>query len=728
MIKRLAIVWVYLLLNVMPALAAEGMWLPMLLNALNEEDMQAKGMKLSAEDIYSVNRSSLKDAIVSFGGFCTGELISEQGLLLTNHHCGYGQLQRHSSVSNDLLTEGFWAMNRQEELPNPGLFVTFLVRMEDVTREVLQGLDADMEEEQRERLIAERMGRISRQAIEGTHYQAIIKPFFYGNEYYMFITERYDDVRLVGAPPSSIGKFGGDTDNWMWPRHTGDFSLFRVYAGPDGRPAPYSENNVPLKPKHHLPVSLAGVQEGDFTMVFGFPGRTEQYLTSHAVKMLVEETNPNRIALREKRLAIMDSYMKANDTVRIQYAGKYASIANYWKKWIGENRGLKEFNALHDKQELEADFTNWVQKSPERKVKYGNLLNRFADLYGQQQTVNLANVYRGEGIFGAEIMRLAASFAPLLKGERTEEEIAASRPALVAAVNRHFQDYDKTLDKSLLATVLEMYRQYTRENPFHPKSLQKLGNSPQAYQEFADKAFAESALASRERMLEMLHNYDPRKTAKAFRKDPAFQLFTEFDAIYRQHIAPVYQSTQAELEKLYRLYVAGLREMQQDKHFWPDANSTMRVAYGVVDGYVPYDGVYYRYYTTLDGIMEKENPASDEFVVPERLKEIYRKQDYGRYAEEDYMPVCFIASNHTTGGNSGSPVIDAEGRLIGLNFDRTWESTMSDIKYDAEICRNIAVDIRYILLIIDKFAGAGYLVEEMSLVDVEEAMEEAVAE
>lgn len=728
MIKRLAIVWVFLLLSSMPVFAAEGMWLPLLLNALNEEDMQAKGMKLSAEDIYSVNRSSLKDAIVSFGGFCTGELISEQGLLLTNHHCGYGQLQRHSSVSNDLLTEGFWAMNRQEELPNPGLFVTFLVRMEDVTKEVLQGLDAEMEEEQRERLIAERMGRISRQAIEGTHYQAIIKPFFYGNEYYMFITERYDDVRLVGAPPSSIGKFGGDTDNWMWPRHTGDFSLFRVYAGPDGRPAPYSENNVPLKPKHHLPVSLAGVQEGDFTMVFGFPGRTEQYLTSHAVKMLVEETNPTRIALREKRLAIMDSYMKANDTVRIQYAGKYASIANYWKKWIGENRGLKELNALHEKQELEADFTNWVQGDPERKVKYGNLLNRFADLYGQQQTVNLANVYRGEGIFGAEIMRLAASFAPLLKGERTKEEIAASRPALIAAVNRHFQDYDQALDKSLFATVLEMYRQHTRENPFHSKSLQKLGHHPQAYQEFADKAFAESALASRERMLEMLNSYDPRKTAKSFRKDPAFQLFTELDAIYRQHIAPVYESTQTELDKLYRLYVAGLREMQQDKHFWPDANSTIRVAYGVVDGYVPYDGVYYRYYTTLDGIMEKENPASDEFVVPERLKEIHRKQDYGRYAEENYMPVCFIASNHTTGGNSGSPVIDAEGRLIGLNFDRTWESTMSDIKYDADICRNIAVDIRYVLLIIDKFAGAGYLVEEMSLVEAGEKVEEAVAE
>lgn len=729
MIKRLTIVWAFLLLGAMPVLAAEGMWLPLLLNALNEEDMQSKGMKLTAEDIYSVNQSSLKDAIVSFGGFCTGELISDQGLLLTNHHCGYGQIQRHSSVGNDLLTDGFWAMNQQEELPNPGLFVTFLVRMEDVTEEVLQGIDANMEEEERENLVTERIAAISRRATEGTHYQAVIKPFFYGNEYYMFITERFDDVRLVGAPPSSIGKFGGDTDNWMWPRHTGDFSLFRVYAAPDGSPAPYSEDNVPLKPKHHLPVSLDGVQEGDFTMVFGFPGRTEQYLTSHAVKLLIEETNPNRIALRDRRLAIMDEHMKASDTVRIKYASKYASVANYWKKWIGENRGLKQLNAISEKEELEAAFTNWVQDGDtERQEKYGNLLNRFEELYAQQQAVNLANVYRGEGIFGAEIMRLAASFAPVAKGQRPKEEITASRTALEAALHRHFQDYDRRLDKNLFATVLEMYLKNTDAGTYHPESLRKLGNDPQALQGYVDKVFAQSVLSSEARMKEVLATYDQKKTPRGLRKDPGFQLFTEFDDIYRRQIAPVYESTQAELDKLYRLYVAGLREMQEDKHFWPDANSTLRVAYGIVDGYVPYDGVHYRYYTTLEGIMEKEDPTNEEFVVPERLKEIYRTKDYGRYAEEDYMPVCFVASNHTTGGNSGSPVIDAEGRLIGLNFDRTWESTMSDIKYDADICRNIAVDIRYVLLIIDKFAGAGYLVEEMTLAESEELVEEAVVD
>lgn len=723
MIKRLTTLWAFWLLAASPLLAAEGMWLPLLLKAMNEDDMQSMGMKLTAEDIYSVNQSSLKDAIVSFGGFCTGELISDQGLLLTNHHCGYGQIQRHSSVEDDLLTKGFWAMNREEELPNPGLFVTFLVRMEDVTEQVLQGIAADTPEEERARLIEERITAIKEAATAGTHYQAVIKPFFYGNEYYMFVNERYEDVRLVGAPPSSIGKFGGDTDNWMWPRHTGDFSLFRVYAAPDGSPAAYSEDNVPLRPKHHLPVSLAGVQEGDFTMVFGFPGRTEQYLTSHAVKMLVEQTNPNRIALREERLAIMDEYMDANDTIRIKYASKYASVANYWKKWIGENRGLDQLDALAEKKALEAAFADWVQADRSRQQRYGQLLSRFAALYEQQAEVNLANVYRSEGIYGAELMRLAASFAPIARGQRSKTEITGGITTYEGYLKRFFADYDPQVDKSLLMAMLEMYRENV-DPRFQPEEMQKLADDPEAYRKFADKIFSQSVLSSEARMQEMLATYDPKKTAKKLRKDPGFQFFHAIDEVYREQIAPVYEETQEELDKLYRLYVAGLREMQEDKSFWPDANSTLRVAYGIVDGYVPYDGVQYRYYTTLEGIMEKEDPTNEEFVVPERLKEIYRNKEYGPYAAEDYMPVCFVASNHTTGGNSGSPVIDAEGRLIGLNFDRTWESTMSDIEYSPEICRNIAVDIRYVLLIIDKFAGAGYLVEEMTLAS--EPVEEAV--
>lgn len=702
--------------------ATEGMWLPLMLKAL-QDDMQAQGMKLTAEDIYSVNQSSLKDAIVSFGGFCTGELISPEGLILTNHHCGYGAIQEHSSVQDDLLTKGFWAMSKDEEKANAGLFVTFIVRMEDVTAQVLKDVGPGMTESEREKLVASRIQQVSQAATQGTHYGAVIKPFFYGNEYYMFITETFEDVRLVGAPPSAIGKFGGDTDNWMWPRHTGDFSLFRIYAGPDGKPAKYSPSNVPLKPKHHLPVSLEGVQEGDFTMVFGFPGRTQEYLTSHAVKVLMEQTNPHRINIRDKRLEIMGRHMKASDTVRIQYASKYASVANYWKKWIGENRGLMQLNALQEKQALEDEFLVWVQQSPERKELWGELMPRFAQLYQQQKQVDLANNYRREAIFGIELLRLASSFAPLASGSMPAEDFIGKKDRFDASIERHFKDYNLATDKELFVNMLLLYRQNVPLE-FQPQELQKVPATETAMKAYAEKVYNRSMLSSKKKMQELLATYKPEATAKKLRKDPGFLLFNAIQDIYDNKVAPVYATTDPELDLMYRKYLAGLRQMQQDKLFYPDANSTLRVSYGVVDGYVPQDGVRYRYYTTLEGIMEKEDPTNEEFVVPQRLKEIYQNREYGPYAANDYMPVCFIASNHTTGGNSGSPVIDASGRLIGLNFDRSWESTMSDIKYSPEICRNIAVDIRYVLLIIDKFAGATHLVEEMTLVKSKVPVEE----
>ncbi|EMR04248.1 S46 family peptidase [Cesiribacter andamanensis] len=705
-----------------PALwAAEGMWLPLMLKAL-QDDMQAHGMKLTAEEIYSVNQSSLKDAIVSFGGFCTGELISDQGLILTNHHCGYGAIQSHSSVQDDLLTNGFWARTKEEEKPNPSLFVTFIVRMEDVTEQVLQGLDPKLSETEREKQVSERIRQISQQATQGTHYKALIKPFFYGNEYYMFVTETYDDVRLVGTPPSSIGKFGGDTDNWMWPRHTGDFSLFRVYAGPDGKPAKYSPNNKPLKPKHHLPVSLEGVQEGDFTMVFGFPGRTQQYLTSHAVKILMEQTNPHRIDIRDKRLEILDRHMKANDTVRIQYASKYASVANYWKKWIGENRGLKQLNTLEEKRAQEQAFQQWAAQDPQRNEQYGKLLARFAELYQQQERVDLANNYHREALLGVELIKLAGTFNALASGSLPAAELSAGNNRFTTALERHFKDYNAAADKDVFVHMLLLYKQQVPQQ-FQPEPIRKLPTTEAGIRTYADKLYSQSVLASRQKMQEQLSTYDPKKTAARLRKDPGFVLYGAIQEVFEKQIAPVYAATDPELELLYRRYVAGLRQMQQDKLFYPDANSTLRVAYGKVGGYTPQDGVQYLPYTTLEGIMEKEDPSNEEFIVPERLKEIYRTKDYGPYATEDYMPVCFVASNHTTGGNSGSPVIDAKGRLIGLNFDRSWESTMSDVKYSPEICRNIAVDIRYVLLIIDKFAGATHLVEEMTLVDANTTVE-----
>jgi hypothetical protein len=706
--------------------ATEGMWLPLMLKAM-QDDMQAQGMKLTAEDIYSVNQSSLKDAVVSFGGFCTGELISDQGLILTNHHCGYGAIQDHSTVKNDLLTDGFWAMNKSQEKTNEGLFVTFLVRMEDVTDQILTGLSEGMNEEERQKLIDQHIEEVSTKATEGTGYGAIIKPFFYGNEYYMFITETYEDVRLVGAPPSSIGKFGGDTDNWMWPRHTGDFSLFRVYAGPDGKPAKYSPENIPLKPKAHLPVSLDGVQEGDFTMVFGFPGRTQEYLTSDAVNMLMEQTNPHRIDIRDKRLEIMADHMAKNDTVRIQYASKYASVANYWKKWIGENRGLKQLNTLEAKKEQEKMFTEWVNADDVRKSQYGNLLPQFADLYKQQQKVDLASTYRREAIFGVDLMRLASAMSTLATESIPAENFNQQRDRYTSFVDRHFKNYDLKTDRELFTEMLLMYKENVPLR-YQSGEMVRIPNTHGAVEAFAKYIYDKSVLTDRKKVENLLADYPANRAVRKLRNDVGYKFFSEIQEIYDQRIAPVYAETDPKLELLYRTYVAGLRSMKEDSLYYPDANSTMRISYGIVDGYKPADGVRYKHYTTLVGIMEKEDPTNEEFIVPARLKEIYLTKDYGKYAEDEYMPVCFIASNHTTGGNSGSPVIDAQGRLIGLNFDRTWESTMSDIDYSADICRNIAVDIRYVLLIIDKFAGAGHLVDEMTLsegelVRVEEAVE-----
>jgi hypothetical protein len=706
--------------------ADEGMWLPHLLKALNEQEMQDMGMKLSAEDIYSVNHSSMKDAIVSFGGFCTGEVISSDGLLLTNHHCGYGQLQAHSSVENDLLTDGFWAMDRSQELSNPGLFVTFIVRIEDVTEKVLHDINHNTPEEQREALVAERIKILQEEAVKGTHYGAQVKPFFYGNEYYMFITETYEDVRLVGAPPSSIGKFGGDTDNWMFPRHTGDFSLFRIYAGPDGKPAPYSPENVPLKPKYHLPVSLDGIQKGDFTMVFGFPGRTEEYLPSMAVDILQNETNPHRINLRDQRLAIMDEAMKASDEVRIQYAAKYAGVANSWKKWIGQNRGLKRLNTIEEKRELEKQFQQWVRQSAQRQAKYGEVVEGFEEVYEKQQEVNLAYEYLFEAVFGVEAMRLTSRVNRFYEtAKNNEEKMEQARLDLLEYADKFFKDYHAPVDQKLFAAMMKSYEQDI-DQKFHPEKLREASKKyGEEFDEWAEKIYKKSALTSRE---EFNKFFKEKTKLKKIEKDPLYELYNDFITQYRVQIQPVVMETMAKNNRLNRLWMAGLREMQSDKLFYPDANSTMRITYGKVNNYEPQDGVVYDYYTTLEGVMEKEDPSVDEFIVEEKLKELYDNKNYGPYANaKGEMPVCFTASNHTTGGNSGSPVINAEGELIGLNFDRNWEGTMSDIDYDPEMCRNIAVDIRYVLFIIDKFAGAGHLVEEMTLVKENQEAEAAPA-
>ncbi|BDD02850.1 S46 family peptidase [Aureibacter tunicatorum] len=673
------------------AMGEEGMWLPQLLKQLNEQDMQSLGMKMSAEDIYSVNKSSLKDAIVSFNGGCTGEIISNEGLLLTNHHCGYGQIQSHSSVENDYLTDGFWAMSKDEELANENLFVTFIIRIEDVTDQMLAGLDA-LEGKALEDSISARMPSVKEKAVEGTHYEALIKPFFYGNKYYMFVTEKYEDVRLVGAPPSSIGKFGGDTDNWVWPRHTGDFSIFRVYSGPDGKPAKYSEDNIPLKPRHFLPVNIAGINEGDFSMVFGFPGRTQEYLTSYAVEALVDSINPARINIREEKLAIMKAEMDQSDKVRIQYASKYARVANYWKKWIGENRGLKISEAVKVKRVEEKAFQKWADK--QGNEDYKNLLTNLEKANNGLTPYEVPLQYMREAIFGIEAFRLSLG-------------LDAKSDASIA---KFFKDYNRPTDQMMMKAMLKTFDENVADE-YKPEEFQKLKSKFKGdYGKLTDYLFEKSKLTTEKEALAIKSN--PKKLDK----DPVYTLANAFYGLFKNSIVPEIEQRRIEIDQLQKLYVKGLIEMSPEKKFYPDANSTMRVSYGLIDGNEPEDGVKYTFQTTLEGIIRKNESGNPDFAMPEKLRKLYDEKDYGEYGIGDKMPVCFLASNHTTGGNSGSPIIDANGNLIGLNFDRTWQSTMSDVMYNAEICRNIGVDIRYILFIVDKFAGATHLIEEMNIV------------
>ena len=707
-------------LGISSARPDEGMWLPMLLKQLNESEMQKKGMRLSAEDIYSINQSSLKDAIVSFGGFCTGEMISSEGLLLTNHHCGYGQIQNHSSVEKDYLTEGFWAMTREQELPNPGLTATFIVRMEDVTQQILAGIPANVAEAEREKMVQQNISKVRQQATAGTHYDAVIRPFFYGNEYYMYVTETFRDIRMVGAPPSSIGKFGGDTDNWMWPRHTGDFSIFRIYAGEDNKPADYSPNNKPYKPKHHLPISMSGVQENDFTMVFGFPGRTNEYLTSHAIEEIYEVSNPAKIKIRDTKLAILDKDMKASDAIRIQYAAKYASVANAWKKWIGENRGLRKANTIARKQELEKQFTQWANADASRKQTYGNLINEFANNYAALEGITISRDYVMEAAWGVELVKYANDYIKLnelLEAKAPQQEINAQLDRLERGIPGFFKNYNAPTDKKVFVALMNMY--YEGIDPkMHPEVFKTVRQKYKGdFSKYADEVYSKSLFTSEKGVRQAIADIKAGK-GNPLKNDVGFQLANSINSHYQASVLPTYTKVNDNLNLLYRTYVAGLREMQADRKFYPDANSTLRVAYGKVEPYEPVDGVKYKYYTTLEGIIEKAaSGAAEDYAIPARLQELYDKKDYGPYGVNGQLPVAFIASNHTTGGNSGSPVINANGQLIGTNFDRNWEGTMSDLTYNPDQVRNISVDVRYMLFIVDKFAGAGHLVKEMTLVN-----------
>lgn len=706
------------------ATADEGMWLPLFLKSLNYSDMQARGLRLTPEQIYSINEGSLKDAVVLFGGGCTGEIISREGLVLTNHHCGFGQIQSHSSVGNNLLEDGYWAKNRAEELKNPGLEVGFVIRMEDVTKPMMEALakGSTRNEQEREAIVRKTSQDMANAATKGTHYQAFVRPFFYGNEYYMFVMENYRDVRLVGAPPSGIGKFGGDTDNWVWPRHTGDFSLFRVYSGPDGKPADYSANNIPLKPRRHLKLNLRGTQPGDFTMVMGFPGRTQEYLPSYGIITIAQYSNPYKIDVRTRRLAVLERYMKADEATRIQYAAKQSSIANAWKKWQGEQRGLDRLNTIADKQKEEATLTTWIAADAERTRKYGSTLPDLKKAYSRLQNVILPMEFYREAVTATEILAMAAVLDAVKKDFAEGKDATASIANFEKTIPGFYKDFNLTVDKDLAHVCWDAILTYIPANQLPPEIAKYKNKNGQGKHDFSflDKMYAKSRLTNAEaatKLAQDLKKASGKAGSAILEKEPAFALLSAYLQHVREKLQPEYIAASDEIDLGIRTLITARRELEQDRKFYPDANSTLRVAYGQVKGYEPADGVKYLPYTHLEGVFEKKDTTIADYVVPARLQMLYDKKDYGQYADATgQLPLAFIATNHTTGGNSGSPVLDADGHLIGTNFDRCWEGTMSDLDYDPSQCRNIALDIRFTLWCIDKYGQAGWLLPEMDLI------------
>lgn len=671
-----------------------GMWIPSLLEGMNEQEMSSLGSKLTASDIYDVNQSSLKDAIGHFNGGCTSEIISPNGLILTNHHCGFSQIQSHSSVENDFITNGFWAKNYKEELPNEGLYIDFIVRIEDVTTQVLNGVTDEMSTKEKQSKIDSNSSQINKAVSKEEWQKSKIKAFYKGNQYFLFITETFEDIRLVGAPPVSIGKFGSDTDNWVWPRHTGDFSMFRIYADKNNRPAKYHKDNVPYTPKHFLPISLDGVSEGDFTLVFGFPGRTNEYLPAVALEQITQKVNPSRIAIREATLNVMDEAMKKDNKTRIQYASKQARIANAWKKWIGENLGIEKSNAIAKKRGFEANFQELV-KEKGLENKYVAILPEFEKLYKEFEPINVKrNDFIEVFIRNNELMqgmfRLYQMEMTLKKGE------ASFNKAKESTVNRFkgiHKNYNATLDKNVYEAIMPLYSDNVDVSIYNKTKLANLDTT-----------------------LEVLEG-TPEEVITKINNDPAYIYAKPFIEEFYNSINPEFERINTEINALQKTYMKALMEVMPDERYFPDANSTLRVTYGKVKGYAPRDAVYYTPVTYLDGIMEKYVPGDYEFDVPQKLQDLYNNKDYGPYADSNgKLPICFLGTNHTTGGNSGSPAIDAQGNLVGLNFDRVWEGTMSDMNYDPEICRNIMVDLRYVLFIIDKYAEANHLIKEMKLV------------
>jgi len=682
--------------------ADEGMWLPFLLKKINKDDLKKAGLKINVDDIYNESKPSLKDAIVIFGGGCTGEMVSSQGLVLTNHHCGLDGVQSISSVQNDWVSNGFFAKNMSEEIPIPGLKVTFIVKTIDVSAIILQTKQQNPNNEARVKAVSD---SLIKAYTRDTHFEANIKSMFADNEYYLYLTETFKDVRVVAYPPINIGNFGGDYDNWMWPRHNGDFGLFRVYAAADNTPAEYSKNNKPFTPKKYLTINTQGVKENDFTMVFGFPGRTQQYLTSDGVQQVLEIINPARIQVRETRLNIWKKAMDSDKKTFVQYIDKHNYISNYYKKWQGESLGLKINNAVEAKKEQETDFQTWANT----QEKYKNIIQNIRNNYKTAETAVKVNEYYNEALLGSELLKFAAKIETLEKLNNTDADyfnkVGKELNKFFEAQKEFVQNYNIALDKEATQALWNIYKNNVSEK-YYPDFLKQ--NQQNTIEEMFEKSILFDSLKNN------FTDKNAQQIINMLISDNAYQRYKEAKAMYDSKVLPDIKILQQN-NVLYQQYVQALRTWKPEKKWYPDANSTMRVSYGKVKPMQPRDGIQYKYYTTLNGVMEKENKAIKEFNVPEYLKEIYRKKDFGKYAQNNTVPLAFISTNHTTGGNSGSPVLNAKGELIGLNFDRIWEGTMSDIKFDPNLCRNLAVDARYILFVIEKYGNAQWILDEMNI-------------
>lgn len=689
-----------------------GMWIPSLLKGMNEAEIKSLGGRLTAEQIYSINKSSMKDAVPQFDGGCTAEVISPKGLILTNHHCGFDNIQSHSTLEHDYLKDGFWAYKMDEELPNPGVFVTFVVKIEDVTSQIFEGVLNLPNEADKQKKIQENIATVSKNYKKESWQDIQIKNFFDGNQYLLFVVENYKDVRLVGAPPSSIGKFGSDTDNWVWPRHTGDFSLFRIYADKNNRPAEYSKDNIPYTPKHFFPISIKGLKEGDFTMVMGYPGRTTEYLPSYAVDQIANDLNPARVAVRDAALKVQDGFMRKDQAIKIQYAAKYASIANYWKKWMGEAKGLKKANAVAAKQKFEREFSEKIIKAG-KTAEYGHILEEFKKNYTEIKDYALARDYFTEVVMrNSEIMTVAYRLYQLetILSTKGEQAFNDRKNNLITGMDAFYKDYSAIVDEKIFEQLLAIY----------------IKKSPQQFLTEQQKNLNVSELTKEIFSISKMTNYngfkllldgDSKMVLEKINADKGYQLIKDLIITFNKNVAPKYDELNLKNIALQRTYMKAILELSpKSARIFPDANSTLRVTYGKVKGYKPSDAVYYGPFTYLDGAMEKYIPGDYEFDIPQKLIDLYNAKDYGRYGVNGKMPLAFIATNHTTGGNSGSPAFDADGNLIGCNFDRVWEGTMSDVYYSPEICRNIMVDSRYILFIIDKFAGAKNIIDELKIV------------